>query len=245
MQQSNDEDDDIQKGNQMIIASVQYTSRTALEKVTQLERENEQLLNSINKNNQLKQELLRTIQKAEETLRLYEVQGQQLDQFTVSNNNTILPSKQQRKKSFKSTRNHQQKQQPTIPSSTTTNKRMKPLPNDDTEINNRAKEIDALEFVMELWDELYDQDGNIYTEYDSDESKRNTWFQVLEQHHDEFTKDACKHAMIFRQFRKRRDPVHCCVCRKCEPIKDRSIVYSMKNKDVAHKECLKWLVGTL
>jgi hypothetical protein len=76
MQQQSD-DDDIQKGKEMIIASVQYTSRTALEKVTKLEHENEQLLNSINKNNQLKQELLRTIQKAEETLRLYEVQGQQ------------------------------------------------------------------------------------------------------------------------------------------------------------------------
>jgi hypothetical protein len=99
--------------------------------------------------------------------------------------------------------------------------------------------------IMELWDELYDQDGNIYTEYDSDESKRKAWFQVLEQHHDEFIKDACKCAMKFRQFRKRHEPVHCCVCRECEPVKNRSEVYSMKNKDVAHKECLEWLVGTL
>jgi hypothetical protein len=157
MQQS--DDDDIQKGTQMIIASVQYTSlKELLEKVTKLERENEKLLNNINKNNQLKEELLRTIQKAEETLRLYEdqVQQQQLlpGQFLyneVSDNNTTLPSliitneqqqqikptttissKQQRKKTCESTHNDQQKQQPTITSTTTptTNKRMKPLPKD-------------------------------------------------------------------------------------------------------------------
>jgi hypothetical protein len=115
---------------------------------------------------------------------LYEVQVQQLDQFTVSNNNTILPSKQQRRKTYKPT---QQKQQPTNTSSSTTNKRMKSLPNTDTEkINNLTKEIDALEFVMELWNELYDQDGNIYTEYGSNEFKRKTWFQLLEQHHEEY-----------------------------------------------------------
>jgi hypothetical protein len=44
MQQSNDDDDDIHKGNHVIIASVQYTSRTASEKVTKLERENKELL---------------------------------------------------------------------------------------------------------------------------------------------------------------------------------------------------------
>jgi hypothetical protein len=209
MQQS-DDDDDAQKDKQMIIASVQYPSRKALEKVAKLERENEELFNSINKNNQLKEELLRTIQKAEETLRLYgvqvQVQQQLPDQFAVSNNNDTLsspiqqpslvvitneqqqqikPSKQQRKKTWKSTRNDQQKQQqptitPSSSSSTTTNKRMKPFPNNDTEMNF-AKEIDALEFVMELWDELYDQDENIYTEYDSDDSKRKTWYQVLSQ----------------------------------------------------------------
>jgi hypothetical protein len=113
------------------------------------------------------------------------------------------------------------------------------------------KIVDALNLVLELWDELYDKDNYLYVGFVKSESKRKKWDDALKQHEDEITKESCESAMSFRSFSDEDypDEMYCCVCREPKQIRNKMPVYIMKREgkedEIAHEGCLRWLVTTL